>query len=525
MFVTLGISLCNLINILNPLVIRGKSIHTGFNPSMDYLNPKKEQQHRTVLLVGYVFVAIAIAMATIVLLHQAYGYGIGKNGTVIQNGLSYFSSHPKPAKIYVNGQLKPVTTNTRLFLPEGIYKIKLSRDGYRDWQRTIELDGGSVVHFDYPLLIPKTLTTKKIHAYSAQPGLLSQSPNRRWLIVQQSSLSTNFDLYDLKNPTKPATALSLPVNLTVKPSTTNESWQAVDWADDNLHLLLQHKYDDKTEFILLNRQSPEQSQNITNIFSTSAPEITFRDKKFDQYYFYNPTDGTLQNGTLKTAVATNFLDHVIEFKAYGADTVLYVTDSDAASGNVLLKLKVADSVSSIRSLPASNGYLVDLTKYSGTMYVAAGAISSNKVYIFKDPLGQLSLHPGQVATPVQVLRVEQPNYLSFSANAQFIVTENSSRFGVYDIENEKGYSYTVPLTIDAPQTNAHWMDGNRLTVVSNGRLNIFDYDGTNLQSLQPNSPSLRAVFDPDYKAVYGINSNQNGQYDLNETSLLTAADR
>lgn len=125
---------------------------------MDYLDPKKEARHRIVLFTGYILIAIAIAIATIILLYQAYGFGLGKNGTVIQNGLTFFSSHPNPASIYVDNQLKPVVTNTRLVLPAGIYDIKLARDGYRDWQRKIELDGGSVEHFDYPFLIPKPMT-------------------------------------------------------------------------------------------------------------------------------------------------------------------------------------------------------------------------------------------------------------------------------------------------------------------------------------------------------------------------------
>jgi len=72
---------------------------------MDYLDPKKRFRHHVMLYVGYVLIGIAILIGTLVLLYQAYGFGLGKNGTVIQNGLFFFSSQPSPADIYVN---KPI---------------------------------------------------------------------------------------------------------------------------------------------------------------------------------------------------------------------------------------------------------------------------------------------------------------------------------------------------------------------------------------------------------------------------------
>jgi hypothetical protein len=123
---------------------------------MDYLDPQKDFRQRVVLFTGYVLVAVAIAMTTLVLLQLAAGYSIDKKGAVIQKGLTFFSSHPNPAEIRANGKLQSVKTNTRLYLPAGLYDIMLSRNGYYDWQRKIDLAGGSVQHYDYPFLFPKT---------------------------------------------------------------------------------------------------------------------------------------------------------------------------------------------------------------------------------------------------------------------------------------------------------------------------------------------------------------------------------
>jgi len=489
---------------------------------MDYLDPHKERRHQVVIMVGYVLIAIAIALGTRLLLLQAYGFGLGKDGIIIQNGLTYFSSQPHPARIFLNGKLEPTATNTRLFLPAGIYQAKLDRAGYRLWNRTIELQGGDVQHFDYPLLIPKQLTTKKIQDYTAIPGLFTQSPDRRWLLVEEPKSMTDFKVYDLKNPARPPLALSLPATLLTK-ATAGENWQLEEWGDDNVHVVLQHNYDGKTEFILLNRTDAIQSVNLNNTLASNPAKLTLDNKKYDRYYLYD-TSGALRTATLSAPTPVPLLEHVLAYQSYGSNSVLYVTDNGAPAGKVLVKLQTGSQTYNLRSLPAGTTYLVNLTQYSGTLYVALGAVSENKVYIYADPVGQLQSQPKQALTPAQVLHVNGPNYLGFSNNAQFISVEGGNQFGVYDIQNTKGYSYVTPAPLDAPQVHAAWMDGDRLAYVSGGKLLEFDYDGTNLQTLMPADSKFLPAFAPDFKNVYDVAPNA-GTAELTQTSLLIPADR
>ncbi len=491
---------------------------------MDYLDTRKQFRHRIILLVGYVCVAVAVTIGALVLLYQAYGFGLGKNGTVIQSGLAFFSSQPNPASIYVNGNLK-AKTNTRLVLPSNIYRISLSRNGYRDWQRTIELDGGSVQHYDYPVLFPKSLATKKLPTYSSAPGLMTQSPDRRWLVVESPGSMTSFDVFDLKNPTKAAASISLPANALTK-ATISENLQLEEWADDNQHLVLQHNYDGKTEFILVDRANPAQSVNLNTTLSSSPTKLSLVDKKYDHYYLYDAATSNLQTASLQSPTPTAVLEHVLAYQSYGTNTLLYATDSNAPKGKVLVKLQIGSQTHAIHSFLTGTTYLLDLTKYSGTLYVAAGASSENKVYIYKDPVGQLSAQPQHAIVPSQVLHVTNPNYLSFSHNAQFIVTENGTQFGVYDIENIKGYNYVASKPLDAPQVHASWMDGDRLTYISGGKLLIFDYDDTNQQVLMVADGSYLPAFAPDYKYVYALTGvlGATGPVELTQTGLLIPAD-
>jgi hypothetical protein len=493
---------------------------------MDFLDPKKRKRNTVLMFTGYVLIGVAITIATVVLLYQAYGFGLGKNGAVIQNGLLFFSSQPHPADIYVDGKLNKSQTNARLVLPEGIYNIQLTRSGYRPWQRMVELDGGSVEHFDYPLLFPSNLTTTKLQNYTAAPGLTAQSPDHRWLLIEKPASMTDFDIYDLKNPSKAPTTLSLPSSL-LTPATTSQSWQLVSWADDNQHVLLQHLYDGKTEYILVDRSAADQSVNLNQTLSgDSFTGLTLDNLKYDQYYLYNTADDSLDTATLKAPAPVPVLTHVLAYQAYGSNTVLYVTDTGAATGKVVVKEQIGSQSYTIQNLSAGTTYLLDLTTYSSVPYVAVGAASEDKVYIYKDPIGQLSAQPDHVPVPIQVQRVINPTYLSFSPNAQFILTEGGQQFSIYDIGNTHGYSYTATAPIDAPQTHAAWMDGDRLTYVSNGKLLVFDYDHTNQQTLMPAGSAYLPAFAPDYSYMYSLApvAGSTG-FNLTQTSLYTAADR
>jgi hypothetical protein len=489
---------------------------------MDYLDTNKERRHNALLLVGYVLIAVAITISALVLLYQAYGFGIDKNGAVVQNGLTFFSSHPHPADIYVNDKLQPVKTNTRLVLPSGMYNVKLAREGYNDWQRKIELDGGSVEHFDYPFLYPRSLVTKKIQTYDDQPGMVTQSPDHRWLLVQQGN-DASFLTYDLKNITAPAQMVTLPATVASKPA-ASETWELEEWADDNDHVLLLHNYDGKSEYILVDRTNPGQSLNLNTQFATNPTKITLIDKKYDKYYLYNQADGGLSKVSLRDKQPTPMLQHVLAYKSYSDDTILFVTDNGAPKGMVRVRMVVGDKTWTVRNLTAGTDYVVDLTGYDGSLYVAAGAASDNRVYIYKDPVGQLSQENLKIAVPIQVLHVEQVNYLSFSASAQFIVAENGNRFGVYDIENETGYNYATAEPVDTPQAHASWMDGNRLVYVSGGKLFAYDFDNTNSRSLMPSGSAYLPAFDRDYKYVYALAPNAAGQWELNQTALLAPND-
>lgn len=491
---------------------------------MDFLDPKKQRRHTVLLYAGYALIGVAILISTLVLVYQANGFGVNAKGQVVQNGLLFFSSQPNPSDIYLNGKKNDKQTNTRISLPAARYSLVLKRDGYRDWKRTISVQGGDVQHFDYPFLFPVTLNTKSQANYNTLPGMSSQSRDRRWLLVQQTPTVAQFDVYDLKNDTVPVTTLQIPTSL-VKVTGANQVWKAVQWADDNVHLLLKHTSDTSTEYVLLNREDPTKTLNLTQLLGGNPPDLALIDNKYDQYHLFDPATGVLSTASINKPTPVAILDKVLAYKSYGTKTVLYVTSQDAAEGKALVKILVGEQTYPIRSVAANTSYVLDMAGYRGNDYIVFAAASENMVYIYQDPIGQLKKDSVSLPTAIRAIRVVNPTRVSFSPTAQYVAAESGKNFGVYDIYLKRAYLYTMPYELDAPQEYATWMDGNRLTYVTTGKLLVFDFDHRNQQLLMSATAGAAPYFNPDYHYVYSVTRTQNNaQAQLTQTPLLTSAD-
>lgn len=474
---------------------------------MDFLDPKLSRARNVRLFIGYILVAITLVLATVVLLYMASGFGV-KQGKVIQNGLVFVSTSPGGSSIYLNDKLQSDTTNAKLVLPAGTYTMRLTREGYRDWQRALTVEGGSVDRFDYPLLVPRTLATTNVAAYSTAPPLVTQSPDRRWLLVQQPGGPATFDVYDIRDPKKVKAekqSVSLPAGVAALPLSAGSVFKMVEWSNDNTHVLLQHIVGDKSEYIMMSHTEPEESVNLTaQLKLPASAELTLQDKRYDRYFVHYLESLTLSEATLGGTEPNALLTGVIAFKSYGTDVILYATADGAARDKTSVKMYQDGDSYPIRQIAQDTTYLLDLSRYSDSWYVAVGSPSEDHVYVYRDPVEKLRQDASRVLAPVEVSKLDKPDYVEFSANSRFIMVENGLDVAVFDAENERSYTYKVDRPLDAPQSHMTWMDGYHLRFVSGNAATIFDYDGTNTQTLAASSPAFLPMFDTGYTTLYSL---------------------
>ncbi len=494
---------------------------------MDFLDPKKKRAYKIRLYIGYFLMAVALSMATLILLFQAFGYDFNrKTGEVIQNGLVFVNSYPESARILINGKYKS-TTNARFVLPADQYTIKLERTGYRPWQRTFELEGSIVERLTYPFIFPNQLAPKDIRPYTSLPAFATQSPDRHWLLIEQPGQLTSFDVVDLNSKDSTTTNFTLPEGL-LSSTAGDQKLSLVEWSTDNRHVLLSHTFPPDAqnpigqEFIMVDRQDPTQSFNVNRVFGTaSLTQVALRDKKFDQLYLLDSSN-TLKRADVSSRQTTPLATQVRAFKGYGDDILLYVTEEGAVPDKALAVVRQGNDVYKLSDLPRSNLYAVDLAQYDGHWYMAVGTDTDHRAVIYRDPFDDIARKTPRPAVPIAVLRLQQFQYLSFSANARFIGAQGGSEFSIYDAEHERQYRYDTKLKVPAGY-KATWMDGFRYMVVNDaGQVVVFDYDGINTQTLTASTPAFLPFFNRDYDFLYTLGPAVAGQ---GRVGLMRAAMR
>jgi hypothetical protein len=468
---------------------------------MDFIDPKKKKIHRTTLFVGYGLMAIAISLGTAILVLLAYGYDFDrKTGSVIQNGLVFIQSNPVSADVYVNGERRG-DGNQRLVLPSGEYAVELQREGYRSWQRDFFLEGGSIKRFVYPFLFPNDIAVRDIESRAAKPSLFTASPDRRWLVIGPDQAIGNFQVIDLNNKDLPKKEFRLPA-IIEEDIASAQSVKVIEWSNDNSHLLLQFGKGADAVYILMNHREPEKSIQISRLFQdVPFSSIALRDKKIDEFFLYNNESQVLSIGRRSDASVRPYVRDVIAYATHGEDVVLYVT-KNVETNDVELRIQEKDTTYFVREMPDDTKYLLNIARFDGQWTIAAASAKEKRAYIYRSSRIATGVDPLATQRIIRTIHLKDstPLALSFSQNTRNVLLHGGNEFAVYDAETDQYYSYTKNMPSSAADT-VDWMDGHRITAISDGNVLVFDFDGSNEHSLTScNASPVR--FDRDYTAFY-----------------------
>jgi hypothetical protein len=492
---------------------------------MEFLDPAAKKARTIRLFIGYALLAVVVALATTILVYQAQGFGYDRDKGVTRNGLLFINAKPSQATITMDGQEFSNKTDTRMTLLEGSHTIKLNVDKYREWTKQFNIEGGEVKYLQYPVLFPKDIPLGITRVLPASPTLVSQTPDRHWLIYQETANSGVIKIVDLLKPNDDPLIETLSTAVLPIEKGSRGTLKAVEWSDDNRHLLLSQTLPSGAiNYIQFDRENVDQSINLTIALKLTADQVvSLLDKKFDKFYLFSESRGELRTATTKNNEVSNpVLTGVVAFKPHGDNLIYYVTYEGAkpneANLEVLSDLKNKTSLKPI-ARDASNKYLLEVTKFNGTWIYAVGAPSKEFVYLYRNPLSRASANTATQAPPQVSLRISNPQYISFSDNARFLAIQSGKQFVVYDSEDTRIFRYEVQLNIGLAQ-QAKWMDGHRITVNSDGRVYVFDFDGSNTQNLVASQPGFEPYFDRDFNYMYTFVKESGGKIGFQSAQLI-----
>ena len=472
---------------------------------MDYLDPKKKLEHRNRLFIGYALMAVAIAIATVILVYIGSGFYVDKQtGNLIQNGQILVNSDPEGAQVFVNNKQQKTKTSGKLVLPSGSYDIQFKKDGYREWSEQVSLEGGHVQRLDYARLIPTELKPTIVQTFATTPTDISQSPDRRWLTLSFTDQPTVLYTYDLTKSDQGAKPITIDKTLYTDTTKIGTLFVA-EWSDDNKTMLVENRVNGVAQdYFLVNRDDVTQTKNLTRLYGLASATISLIERSNDRVFVYNQATKVLQTASVNAPQLTTRLSDVMAFKALNQDSILYTTQLGAPQAKVQARLTDgADKSYLIRELPLDSVHLLSISKNGSNTVLAVGASKDNKVAVYKNPVGYLKANQTKILPlAITIFAIDTPTETSFSTDGSVVMARGKQRIASHYFEEDKTARFDVVQPLG--EQKLRWADGKHLQYVSGGYAYIVDFNGSNNQKLVETNDLFSVNFDNNYRYLYSF---------------------
>ncbi|MBQ3326113.1 PEGA domain-containing protein [Candidatus Saccharibacteria bacterium] len=427
---------------------------------MDRERKKRLQTIR--LLVTETIMVVAIVVLVIVLTFVAMGYSLGKNGEVGQSGLLQVRSIPTGAIVEIDNEVLSAKTNTSKMLPAGIHKIKLSKTGYDTWEKEIVSESGWLLKLDYPRLFYNDRTPEVVREYSSDIEHFSVSPNHEFILYSLAS-SGDWTLLNVNNSTDITES-------TFGVSKLLEGRQVVNytWNNNSDKLLVQTSHEGKTEWVVINVNDLDKSLNISQVFGMDFSMMEFASDNGESLL-------GLENGNIRLIMASDkTVSRVLASKvkqfSQGDRRILYLSDDN----EVKLYQEGADDISLAKYAPEQKVNIA-FGEYLSRKYIAIAVDTEICLYRGNLPTKDNMLSDMELALKRELAFI--PESLIVHLHDQLYIAQSGNNLAVYDAEINNISEYGL-------ENNWYYfLDDSLLATISDGRMIVRDFDGTNRRDI------------------------------------------
>lgn len=457
----------------------------------------------------YSFMTLVVTVIVAMLMLVVLGYQFNKkDGRIEQGALLQFESTPTGAAVTLDQTPFSALTNTKTTVDRGSHFVQYNLSGYRTWQKTISVSAGQIGWLSYARLIPTTVTPQTLQQYTALSGALA-APSNKYMLLHQAADAADFVLANIQNDTVQYSTLALPASAYTAPSAgQTQTFTLQSWSKDDQAVLILHTYDDgKTEWLVLDRDSPEKSINLSTNYGVNPSTVQFAGT--GSKLLFVRTDNAvrrinLDEETLSRPLATN----IDTFTAYDDKTIVYSTVADSKNQRTVAYAALdIDNPVTLATYPADGQpLLAAMTNYFSQRYVAIVHGQSLKILAGSLPTATDAGSLKKFAT--QTISAA-PTALKPSANSRLFVAELPAGFATYDLELKK-YDETAWAAQPQVPRPINWLDSFMLWSDYGGQLRFYEFDGANQQNIMPVAEGYAASLSPNGKYIYGVAKTDKG---------------
>lgn len=384
-----------------------------------------------------------------------------KSGSLQGSGLLSVTSYPKSARVMIDGKLTTVTDDKLYLSPEN-YTIKIEKDGFHPWTKTVPLKSELVSNAD-ARLFPIINATSPLTFYQVGNASVNPDGTKIAYILTKSPVDTANGLYI---HALQGNLFSSQYTQIADNSTKDFTKALLIWSPDSTQILAvfteKVKSVEKIVFAML--LSTKGINNIKNIDDVTLRLPLIITQWQDQYVKINqPT----------LALYPKFLSDILTNKAINVyfspdkEMVFYspTTAINLPENEIGKALPNINATPETRVLEKDKTYLFDLKE--GTNYQVSAA--SNSADIKKIIITSLDATPSASVASLKQLKAQTESYtvgnISWYSNSRQLIVTNQDGVNIVDYDglNLTNITFVQPLSgfvVSNP-------DGSHLVLLTN----------------------------------------------------------
>ena len=441
------------------------------------MDPEKAKRRQSLkILISESIMVLAVVVTVVVLAFLVSGYWLNSDFKIERNGLLQISSVPTGADVYIDGESAWLQrTNTSKILSSGEHNIKLTKDGYDTWSKTINISEGLLYRIHYPRLFLQNRSSQKVFD-AANYTLSTISPDHNSLILINNT--TKWEIINLSNETIKPEKLDISTifpSISMADSADTGLFTGVilniDWDQDSSHALFKVQSSEEIEWILLDVKDPSRSINLTREFGSNFTEVQIIDNNSSSLL-------AIQNNNLhkidvpSRSLSAVIINNIINFDHYNAEIIFSArNDSSSNMPYYIGLLRLGDNkINTITN--TSTPTKVVLSKFYDDKYIT----------ILQD--SQVSLYKKDNFELIQTFSLNfTPDTIKVGHDGEFIIMSTDNQIAALDMEAISVVEW------QAEGSHFGWIDNDMLYSVNDGNLIVYDFDGLNRRIIASNVSS------------------------------------
>ncbi len=506
----------------NDLLLMLQKTSGGILVNEMYSPPSSGTKQTIKQIAIYALMTATVIVGVLVLMFIMLGYRFDRTaGTIEQGGLVQLNSIPSGASLTIDAARLSATTSTKTTLAPGQHAITMSRSGYLAWQKTVDVIGGTILWLNYARLIPNDRPVENI---TTLPSVTSTavSPSRKLYALTTDKATPSIRLATIDTDTPEVRTLSLPeTSYTKAANPESEVFAVAAWDGSSRYLLVEHRYDDSLEWIVVDTEDVAKTKNVTAIFDIDITKPRF--SQSDSHVLYALTGGDIRRIDIEAStISAPLVRNVTEFSFFDKSTLVYVTaiNETTKSRSVGYRQEGASESRAIRTY-SDDGVVplhISIGKYYNQPYVAIAYDTT--VDILSGPLPRSDSDDALSLTAVATMSTPAPiDFLANKTDGRFFVAQHASSYSVYDLELQKTTTTTVrgetPL-----QRELGWIDGYLLWSGLDGMLRFYEFDGANQNDIMPIVAGQAPALSANNRYIYAPTVDDKGVFHLSRVRLI-----